>query len=147
MTALLTSQANIIQTYIIGQGLMSTPSDGDVWPLYVSHLPDIDIDCGAIYDTAGVLDAKLSNGEVVEHLGIQISIRSDDYEMGYIKIEAITLALDVIHNVDVALDSATYYRIQNASRSSPIVPLGTEKGTKRRFLFTVNFLMTLRKIT
>lgn len=139
----------ILAYYIINTlSLMTAPSDESNWPLYISSMPDGDdvkVDCGSIYDTAGMLDGKLSSGKVVVHPGIQLRIRSDDYEQGYAKIEAITLALD-----DVVRDTVTVsgdsYLLENVSRSTPIVPLGSERGYKRRFLFTVNFLITLKKI-
>ncbi len=145
-TALERSVISILAAYIINNlSLMTDPSDDTDWPLHISHLPDIKINCGAIYDTAGILDAKLESGEVVEHPGIQLSIRSDDYETGFAKIEEITLALDDV-NWDTIVIGGTTYLLQNISRTSPIVPLGSERGFQRRFVFTVNFLVTLRKI-
>jgi len=148
-TALGRSVISILAAYIIETlSLMTDPSDGDDWPLYISSMPDGDnvkTDCGAIYDTAGVLDGKLSSGEVVQHPGIQLCIRSDDYETGYAKIEAIALALDDICWNTITISGDTYL-LQNISRVSAVVPLGSERGYKRRFLFTVNFLCSLRKI-
>ncbi len=147
MLALLTSLCSIIQVYLTeGSGsFMSVPSDDTDWPLYISHLPDIKINCGAIYDTAGKLDGKSLEGDgVVEHPGFELRIRSSDYEIGYGKIEEIVFALDGIFNEDVALDGNTY-RVQNASRVSTITPI-SEAGTGRKFVFTVNFLVSLKKI-
>jgi len=136
--------ADIINTL----SLMTNPSNDDTWPLYISSMPDgdaVETNCGAIYDTAGVLDGKISDGEVIQHPGIQISIRSDNYETGYAKIEAIALALD-----DTFLDTITIggdtYSLRNISRTTPVIPLGSERGYKRRFVFVVNFLVTLNKI-
>ena len=136
--------ANIINTL----SLMTNPSEGDDWPLYISSMPDgdtVETNCGAIYDTYGVLDGKLSSGEVVQHPGFSLTIRSDDYETGYSKIEEIALALDDVcwNTIEVSGDS---YLLQNISRASPVVPLGSERGAQRRFLFTVNFLVSLKKI-
>jgi len=148
-SALCRSVISILAAYIINELLlMTSPSDEDDWPLYVSSMPDGDnvkTNCGAIYDTAGVLDGKLSSGEVIQHPGIQIRIRSDNYEMGYAKIEKIALTLDDIcwNTITIGEDS---YLLQNISRTTPVVPLGSERGYKRRFSFTVNFLCTIRKI-
>jgi len=143
------SVISILAYYIINTlSLMTLPSDEGSWPLYISSMPDgedVKVDCGSIYDTAGVLDGKLSNGKVVQHPGIQLRIRSDDYEQGYAKIEEIALALDDVCWDTVEVGGVTYL-LENISRSTPIVPLGSERGYQRRFLFTVNFLITLKKI-
>jgi len=148
-TALGRSVISILADYIINTlSLMTTPSDEGNWPLYLSSMPDgdnIKTNCGAIYDTTGVLDGKISDGEVIQHPGIQLRIRSDDYEIGYAKIEAIALALDSVLFDIVSIDAVDYL-LQNVSRTTAVVPLGSERGYKRRFLFTVNFLVTLRKI-
>jgi len=140
------SVISILSAYIINNlSLMTDPDDRADWPLYISSMPDDEVNCGAIYDTAGVLDGKLMTGEVIIHPGIQLSIRSNDYETAYAKIEAITLALDDI-NWDTIVVEGTTYQLQNVSRATPIFPLGSERGYKRRFIFVVNFLMSLKKI-
>jgi len=136
------SQGLILQTYIVGQGLMTDQSDEDDWPLYISSMPDVKTNCGAIYSSSGKIDGKLSNGEVVQHPGIQLRIRSNVYETGYAKIEEITLALDGVNKKEVSVDGFTY-QIQNVSRGSTI---NSESDAKRRFLFTVNFMVTLNKV-
>lgn len=144
------SPASIMAYYIIEElEEMTDPSDADVWPLFTSHLPDLDnikTNCGAIYDTTGVNDLRSMNGGVPQHPGIQIRIRSDDYETGYVKIEDIGNALDEVINQSFTIGDLEY-ELQNVSRTSPIVSLGMEEGTKRRFHFTINFLLTIRELT
>jgi len=144
-----TSPASIIAYYIISEmEKMTDPSDKDDWPLYISHLPDgtaIKTDAGAIYDTTGIQDIRSMNGKVPEHPGIQIRIRSSNYETGYAKIEDIARDLDDVFNASIEIDSAEY-EIQNISRTSPIVSMGVESGTKRRFHFSVNYILTLRVV-
>ena len=142
MLALSTSVISIIQTYLVGEGIVTEPSDGGDWPLYTSHLPDVIGDCGAIYDRSGKLDGKLSNGEVISHPGIQLSIRSDDYETGYAKAEAIALLLDGVNKETVVIGTDSYL-LQNVSRAAFII---SNIDAKRRFLFMVNFLVTLKKL-
>jgi len=145
------SPASIIAAYIIeelGKG-MTVPSDGDTWPLYICHMPDgvnVETNCGAVYDTAGTQEVRSMTGEWPEHQGIQLRIRARDYETGYEKIEDIANALDEIAWVDFEIGDLEY-RIFNVSRTSPIVSLGVEPGTVRRFSFTINFLLTIRELT
>ena len=133
--------------YIINElSEMTDPSDGDAWPLYDSGMPDgpqVETNCGAIYDLSGALDGRCMNGTVVSHPGVQIHIRSRDKNTGYAKIESIALALDGITS-DTFSIGALDYELQNASRSSPIESLGIEPGTKRRFNFFVNYQLTIK---
>ncbi len=142
------SPAYILAQYIADVlGLMGETTD-DIWPLYVNHLPDspnVEDNCGAIYDTTGVKDGRLMEGPVPQHFGIQLKIRSLGNQAGYVKIEDIAVAMDEVVRVELSLSSGDYV-IQNVSRTSPVVPLGIEGGTKRRFLFTINFLVTMRKV-
>ena len=145
------SPASIMAAYIIEKldVSMTDPSDKDSWPLYISHLPDgtnVKTDAGAIYDTTGVNDMRSMDGGVPQHPGIQIRIRSRSYETGYTKIEDIGSTLDEVVNASIEIGSLEY-EIQNVSRTSPIVSLGVETGTRRRFSFTINFLLTIRELT
>ena len=145
------SPASIMAAYIIENeiGSMTDPSDASDWPLYISHMPDgsnVKTNCGAIYDTTGVNDLRSMTGESYPHPGIQLRIRSNNYETGYTKIEDIANALDEVLQGSVDIGDLEY-EIQNVSRTSPIVSLGIEPGTRRRFSFTINFLCTLRELT
>ncbi len=141
------SPASIIAYYIINTlAKMTDPSDGSTWPLWISHMQDKPSNAGTIYDTSGVLEQRQMSGLVPTHQGIQIRIRATSYEIGYAKIEDIASALDEVFDVSVEIDPEEYV-IQNISKSSPIVSLGIEEGTKRRFLFTINYLLTIRKIS
>lgn len=143
------SPAAIAAEYLIEtSGSMVRYDSGSSWPLFVSHMPDgpnVPTDCGCIYDTSGVLDGKLMAGIVIEHPGIQLRVRSRDYQTGWAKIEATALVLDAI-NYDTLTKNSLEYELQNFSRTSGIVSLGLERGTNRRFLFTVNFAVTIKQI-
>ena len=98
---LLTSPAYILASYIRGQGLMTDPDDsaGVVWPLYISLMPDnvdVETNCGIVYSTSGIKDGRLMSGEVIQHYGIQLRIRCDDYNIGWAKAESVANNLDSI---------------------------------------------------
>jgi len=148
--SLLTSPAYILASYIIAEdiGAMTDPADDDDWPLYVSSMPDsrdIKTNCGAIYDSPGLKNGRLMEGPVIEHYGIQLKIRSDNHDDGWAKAEAIAVALDGIANDTITI-GIVEYQIHNVKRMSPVISLGIEKGTKDRRLFTVNFLVTMKRI-
>jgi len=141
------SPASILADYIINTlNKMSDPSDETTWPLYIASLPDgpqVATNCGAIYDTSGVQDGRYMVGPVVQHYGVQLRIQSRDYNDAYAKIEDISTALDVVNNVDIIIGSLEF-ELQNASKSSAITYIGPDtKSTKRRFNFTVNYLLTI----
>lgn len=147
---LVSSPASIVAEYIVDTlGKMTWPLDKGNWPLYITHMPDgksVKSNCGAIYDTTGVLDARQMDGRWPTHPGLQLRIRARDYETGFVKIEDIASALDEVINVSVTVGEGIY-EIQNLSRATAVTPLGLEAGsTKRRFLFTVNFLATIKKL-
>ena len=148
--ALLTSPAFTLASYIIENaiGVMTDPADEDDWPLYVSSMPDepdIETNLGVLYNTTGIKDGRLMSGVVIKHYGIQLRIRSNIYTIGFAKAETIMVALDSVFPDTIVIDAVTY-RIYNVKRMSSVIALGIEKGTKGRFLFTVNFLVTLKRI-
>ncbi len=148
--ALLNTPAVVLASYIIDQaiGSMTDPDNGSAWPLYTSFMPDTgaNTNCGAMYDTPGFKDGRLMEGAVIQHYGIQLKIRSDTHVAGYNKADAVAVALDAIANATITI-GANEYQIYNVSRASPVISLGAEPGTKGRQLFTVNFLVSLKRIT
>lgn len=134
--------------------LLSKPSEKVAWPVYISFMPDggnVPADCAAIYDTPGIKDGRLmKTGETIKHHGLQLRIRSTDYEAGWKMAEDIAAELDTVRNARVTMpgDSGvgdTEYKLQNVSRASSTVPLGKEPGTDR-YLFTANFLLTIKQV-
>jgi len=150
MALLTISPATILADYIIDElDLMIRPDESGVWPLFISGMPDadeVDTNCGAIYDTSGTLDLRQMNGYTPSHPGIQIKIRSQDYNTGYAKLEEVVDALSTVNRVLTIIGTQTFM-VYNVKRTTPIVALGKEPGTKRRYLFTVNFLVTLKNVT
>ena len=150
-TALLSSPAFVLASYIIEQviGSMTNPDDGSDWPIYISKMPDgpqVKTSCGAVYDTSGLKDGRIMDGGVTQHHGVQLKIRSSNHNTGWAKIETIALALDAVLNATITI-SIVLYKIYNITRTSPIISLGSEPGTQERQLFTINFLLTLERIT
>jgi len=144
------SPASIIANYIISSlSLMSDPSDGDDWPLYIASLPDgpqIETDCGAVYDSGGVTDGKYMSGGIMQHQGVQVRIRSQSQETAYEKIEEIAIALDESKFASIEIGDLEFL-IQNISRTTSIAFMGVDQGTKRRSNFSVNFLVTIKELT
>jgi hypothetical protein len=140
------SPAAVITAYLINEGKMYADTS-NTWPMYVSSLPDgINVvdNAGAAYDTLPVKDGRLMSGSLILHHGVQIKMRSVVYDDGWDKMQEIVSLLDTVVNELVTVGSNTYV-ISSISRN-PVFPLGVEPGTKRRNLFTVNLLVTMRQI-
>jgi hypothetical protein len=146
ITALEISPATILSHYIIDVlESFTSPEDKTDWPLFVSHMPDEINDVGCVYNTSPIIDGKLMCGDVIEHPGIQITIRTNDYEIGRNKAEILALALDVLYNQLVTVEEKAFI-VQNARRMTGITDLGLEIGTKRRYLFTIDYVLTMKRI-
>ena len=140
------SPAAVLASYIVGALLMSVPSDDDVWPLYVSTLPEGVDELGAVFNTTPVKDGRIMDGgDTLQHYGIEILIRALTEEVGWGRCVLIAEDLDTIHNETVVRDAVSY-QIRNVSRVGGINSLGQEEGTKRRRLFSINFIMALEEL-
>lgn len=138
--------AAVLANYITGLALMTVPSASGDWPLYISHLPDDSDSAGAIYNTTPYKDGRrMVDGARLQHYGIQITIRSETEEEGWDKCNVISGQLDTVHNAETIFEGTTY-QIHNVSMTGGINSLGDEIGTKRRKMFTMNFLVSLTKL-
>lgn len=142
---LLISPATVLANYLRGTSLTTHPDSEEAWPLYISYEPDSPTNVASVYDSTGVKQGRLMIGTVIQNYGIQVRIRNSKYNLGWAKAEAIALDLDTIHNEIITIDSEDYI-IKNIERQGPVVSLGKEKGTKKRNLFTINLLVTLKKV-
>lgn len=137
------TSAEILAHYLISIGIFDTPSHGASCPLYVAFLParENGNDSAVITETIGVLDGRYADGVYVEHYGSQLRVRSLSYSKGYLKTYNASLELNSILNTPITLDGV-FYRINNVSRTSSVIPLGVEENG-RGFSFSVNFLSTI----
>ena len=133
----------------VGVEIFTPPSEAEAWPLYISHEPDgprVEDNCGTVYDTEGVKDGRVMSGENIFHHGVQLRIRTGQYTDGWVKAEEAAVYLETVQEEEVDIGEETY-QIDAVTQTSPILPLGQEEGTsKRRELFTVNFLVSLKQL-
>lgn len=137
------TSAEILAQYMMDAGIFEMPSHGANWPLYIAFLParENGNDSAVIAETTGVLDGRYADGVYVEHYGSQLRVRSLSYSDGYLKTYNASLELNSILNAPITLDGV-FYRINNVSRTSSVIPLGVEENG-RGFSFSVNFLTTI----
>ncbi len=143
------SPADIVAQYLIDQGLLITPGDSGEWPVYVGSLPDgndASNEAVGCMDTTPVKDGRIMRtGENIFHWGGQLLVRAIDYNIGWAKTVALMESLEVVKRVTVTIESVNY-RLDNITIASGPVALGQEEGTKRRELFSLNFLVTLKEL-
>ena len=137
------TSAEILAQLYDGCWYFEMPSQAASWPLYVAFLParENGNDSAVITETTGVLDGRYADGVYVEHYGSQLRVRSLSYSEGYLKTYNASLELNSILNTPITLDGV-FYRINNVSRTSSVIPLGVEENG-RGFSFSVNFLTTI----
>jgi hypothetical protein len=141
------SPAQLIAQFLVNQGVGSAPAGALAWPISVGFSPD---GTGAqdssitIYDTEGVGDGRiLFTGEEINHPGVQVRVRAQAYGDGWGKMVELThfLALLFRQTLTVGLYD---YLVYNAFQVAPPASLGQEQSAKRRYLSTVNYLISLQ---
>lgn len=137
------SPADVVRKMVVDLGLATLPSAGGDWPAYVSIEPDGQDDVITLYDTDGRDDGRNMYGERNEHSGVLVRVRSGAHPEGYAKARAIAVALDEsVSWRPVSLGGSSYV-VQSASRTTDVMVLGKESLKAQRYLFTVNFAVTL----
>ena len=109
-----------------------------------------------VKDTFGIQQGRLHNdGSEVYRPGIQILVRSNDYDIGWEKSQKIAVYLDESVLRSTAVLGSTSYFVDAWSRASGPIALGKESegrrletsaGTSKRYLFTLNGTLSLDEI-
>lgn len=136
------SPASVLAAYLIEvAGFFTRPNSGG-YPLFVSYLPDIKEEAGAVFDSPGELEQKSMRGGHSEKFAVQIRLKGWDYENTRNKLSAVVNNLDDLYNITI--NSGEYsFTLQNANRTSAITPIGRDED--RKYDFTVNYLLTLKE--
>lgn len=141
------SPARIVANLLadLGVGTLASSGTGD-WRITYSMVIDVPDDVITIYDTTGIKQGRAhTSGEVFMHYGIQIAIRSADYDTGYVKAKSIATILDeTVKYAGVTIDSSVY-SIPAISRRGSIISLGQQDSVSERNVFTINALVALRQ--
>ena len=144
MSGLLTHSVNdVLRRLLVNNGQGTLPSAAGSWPIGVER-PDSPDDCVTITETTGRRDGRtMSDGEVVEHPGIQIEVRAANHNTGWTKAKALATYCDEsICNSVITFESKTY-NIINVSRVGSVMSLGRETPESARELFTFNAMVTI----
>ena len=141
------SPSAVIVQYLVDENLFSYPSRNGTWPVYIDYFPGgkKKQTGGVVSSTQGLMDGReMESGKVIDHPGIQIMVRTKTYDKGYEKILSVCSDFETVNNKSVVMRDSTIYTLCNISRISSILPMGIEEET-RLFLFSVNFIITMKK--
>lgn len=140
----------IIAQLLVDQAICGLPPASMVWPAYINSLPDTPDDAVVITDGESVQEGRVQfNGEIQEHYGIQVKVRSAVYTDGYTICEQIKNCFDVdVYKEVVTLTdppSSAAYTVHAITRTTGIIVVGKEVSGSKRSLFTINALVSVTK--
>ena len=127
------------------------------WPVFDSaEAGDLQLPDQMLYvkGTAGIKDSRDMSGEVQEHHGFQVTVRSNDAKTVYKKAKAIANALD--HALDGMFnrtvvvsdpdgDTNVQYVVYNVSRTSGVLAIGKGSPNSGMSYATFNGTVALRQ--
>lgn len=145
--------SEIVQAYLVAEGLVVDGGAVGDWPAYVDHLPDdpeetdtpvpVPDSAVCVYTTTALGDGRyMRTGERVEHPGFQVRVRSRSRASALAKANAIASKLDTVKRATVVVGGSTY-RLDAAHRQGGVIPMGQEPGDRRRWHFSVNGTATV----
>lgn len=143
------SPARILRTLLIAKDGGTDHLLNDRWPIFVSLEPDNPDDIITIYNTVGNQFGRIQiSGETVEHAGIQVALRCSDSEEGLAKAREIEWLLNEdVYREEVSMydqdDILWDYLLHSATQRSLILPLGKMLENSKRYLFTINYTVTV----
>jgi hypothetical protein len=138
----------VIQYLLIQLNLGTLPTNYGLWPVYATQEPNQPDDCITVYDTQGLLQGRIQQtGEQVIKPGVQIRVRSTSKATARKKVEDIRDALnESVYKVTVVLSTSRRYLVHALSQRSDILALGKSRDNSDRYLFTVNYTVTLEQL-
>ncbi len=97
-----------------------------------------------VMTTTPITHGKFTNGDLSQHLGVQITVRSKTQEEGTVKCLKIIerLMLCTVQNPIIVVIDSVPYSITHVSLASGPIPLMTQEN-KDAEIHTINFLFTV----
>ena len=137
--------ADIVRELLIGLALGTDPDDSGAWPVFSPNEPDLPDEMIAVSDTQGRDGGRTApDNERAEHQGIQVMVRGKTSPRGWVKANAIAIALDTVWNRNVTMDSSEY-TVYGIMRTGNVLPLGKAVPESRRWMFSINAIVSISK--
>jgi len=140
------SPAYILREHLVGAGVIGDISDVDFWPAYVCRLPAVEGNVVSIYDTTPVVHYRVHEDVYALHWGVQVILKSEDYETGLLKMEDVANECEGLEDASVSVSSALLYIIRTCAFTTGIIYVGLERRTGRRHIFSLNMLAVIDRI-
>lgn len=135
------SGADILAAYLIANGVVSNPTAGRAWPIFINTLPENPDEVVNANDTTGTMDGRsMRTGKTVEHPGIQVVVRGRTYRAAVKLGHQILSIIDQINNAIVTVQGKTY-KVYSLRRMTSLIGVGKEEGGSRE-LVSANFTIT-----
>lgn len=140
------SVGDVIRQLIVDQGWGVDYVDDDTdWATVDGAELDLPDNTITIYDTTGVdMSRVMVTGERQESHGFQVRVRSKDKRTGFAKARQIAVGLDVVVMATTTVDLVAY-RIWSVKRSGEPLYIGYDSSNTKRFLHTLNCVVSLRE--
>jgi hypothetical protein len=148
MSQLLThSPADVLRQALVDLGVAGD-SSSITWPAAVGREPDRPDNCITVYDTAPRADSRSAiDGELSEHYGIQVRVRSSTYSAGWARAHALYNALCKTLNLQTVTLEGSTYLIECASEPRGPRPLRRPATEDRRVVFTMDCLLVAKQLS
>ena len=135
--------ARILQQLLIDKYVVTDPDNDLAWPCFHSQMPDDPDDAVAVYNTEGRVQGRTHYDKITTvKYGIQVAVRTNNHEAGYLKMEYIKHELEEVERRSVTIDDSTY-KVQAVHLTSPILDLGKEQESSRH-RYTLNAIASIR---
>ena len=141
------SPADIVRYLLVDVAQGTLPEDESAWPIFADSEPDEPDECITVYDTSGIVEGRAhKTGEVQEHYGIQVRLRCLTPESGYARMRTLMLVMDELIRLDHVSIVNSEYLVTAISRKGGILSLGEETPNSKRYVFTLNAIVSLKQL-
>ena len=142
-TLLLHPPAEILVQLLVDAGQVAA-YDATPWPMFWDQEPDSPDNCVTAFGTAGIVDGVSQiDGEIWEHHGFQLRVRSSKPADGYAKIAALRSYMSKSVSYQLVNVAGTQYTVYALVMRQAIMPLGKDTPHSKRSIFTTNGLMSV----
>lgn len=150
MPGLLTySPADVIEQLLIDLSLGTDPGPplvGD-WPVYADVEPNNPDNCITCFDTVGVSHGRtMFDGRMQGMYGIQIRVRAKSKPVGWLKANAIAIAMSESVYQKIVHVSSNSYLIHSVTQVNFLESKGKDVPNTKRDLFFINCLVHIEEI-
>lgn len=140
------SVGDVVRQLVVDQGWgIDYAGDRTSWATFEGAEPDFPDDCITVYDTQGVDHGRVGvTGERQESHGFQVRFRSRTKSLGFAKAREVAVGFDVVYLATVYVDEVAYV-VQSVKRNGEPLYIGHEAPNSKRFLHTLNCVVSLRQ--